>query len=162
FTFTTPDVAGTYSLILENTVIGNIQGENILTGTIDGTLTLTGPTSFTVTFVVKDENQVVIPDATVTLGTIANPAGNYVFPNTDIGNYEWEVVKDGYVSANGSVTVVDQDVEVNVTMTPVVTNNIMMVLDATGEAGDDVIIDLEIVNDESFVGFQFDIPLPVG
>jgi len=41
FSLTTPETAGTYPLLPENSVISNIQGNNILTGYINGTITLT-------------------------------------------------------------------------------------------------------------------------
>ncbi|NLN95097.1 MAG: carboxypeptidase regulatory-like domain-containing protein, partial [Bacteroidales bacterium] len=162
YTFLTPDIPGVYPLILEEYIIADENYENIITGTVNGTLTITAPTSFTVTFIVEDENQVAIPDATVTLGAITNPAGNYVFPNTDIGTYDWEVVKEGYVTANGNVEVVDQNISVNVTLSEIPHENIMKVLDVTANSGTDVVIEMEVINEDEFCAFQFDIPLPEG
>ncbi|HPK04903.1 MAG TPA: hypothetical protein PK908_03340, partial [Bacteroidales bacterium] len=53
FDFTTPQTSGTFDLILQGAILGNIQGVNILTGTNDGSVTLIG-TSYNVNFIIKD------------------------------------------------------------------------------------------------------------
>lgn len=161
FTLTTPFIPGTYTLDAENAIIANSNGTNIITGTIGGTVTLSG-TVYTVTFVIKDQNQQPVSGAEVTLGMLTNPAGNYVFPNLSPGTYGWTVAKEGYISANGSVTVTDQDVTVNVTLNAVPGENIMKVRNACYSGGLPVNINIEIINADPFVGFQFDMPLPTG
>ena len=43
-----------------------------------------------------------------------------------------------------------------------VSGNIMKVLNTTAVAGDDVVINIEVINEDNFCAFQFDIPLPSG
>lgn len=74
FSFTTSMTSGTYPLPIVNGILGNIAGQNIITGTVSGEVILTGTATYNVTFVVIDENQAAIPDATVTLGSVTNPA----------------------------------------------------------------------------------------
>ncbi|MGB4205773.1 MAG: hypothetical protein WBJ84_09185, partial [Bacteroidales bacterium] len=38
----------------------------------------------------------------------------------------------------------------------------MKINNVTAPAGDDIIVDLEIINEDQFVAFQLDIPLPAG
>ncbi|MDD5508918.1 MAG: hypothetical protein PHD25_11460, partial [Bacteroidales bacterium] len=40
--------------------------------------------------------------------------------------------------------------------------NVMQINDAQGDAGDPITIEVEITNEDVFVGFQFDVPLPTG
>ena len=78
--------------INEDAILGNFEGENILDEIISGTVTLITGDSNTVTFYIKDQNQQPIAGATVTLGAVTNPAGNYIFPNIAPGTYNWTVV----------------------------------------------------------------------
>ena len=164
FTFTTPEVPGVYTLsINDDAILGNIEGENILDGTISGTVTLVIDGLYTVTFDIKNPDQVPIPGATVTLGNITNPAGNYVFPNMTPGSYFWTVVKEGYEPKTGVVYVINADVTVPVTLTPTqIEGNAMIILDATGYAGDHVVVHMAVSNEDAFTSFQFDIPMPEG
>ena len=41
-------------------------------------------------------------------------------------------------------------------------NNIMQLNDVTAQAGENITLDLEVINDDQFVAFQLDIPLPEG
>ncbi len=44
---------------------------------------------------------------------------------------------------------------------PLSAANTLQIHDAQGEAGDTITIDVEIINDDPFVAFQFDLPLPI-
>ena len=74
------------------------------------------PPTYTVTFVVEDEEGDAIANAVVTLNGVANAAGNYVFADVLAGTYAYTVVADGFEDAAGNVVVVDQDVTVTVEM----------------------------------------------
>ncbi|NLN95084.1 MAG: T9SS type A sorting domain-containing protein, partial [Bacteroidales bacterium] len=79
------------------------------------------------------------------------------------GTYAYTVVKDGYSTGTGNVTVVDQDVLVDVTLNEIVlSGNIMKLHDVVAEAGSTIVIEMEIINEDQFVAWQFDIPLPEG
>lgn len=84
--------------------------------TIAFTLNLSFDPGYTVTFVVEDEENAPITDAIITLGSVTNPAGDYVFDNKLPGTYAYTVVKEGYFNATGEVIVVDADVLETVTM----------------------------------------------
>ncbi|HHN47453.1 MAG TPA: hypothetical protein ENN08_00705, partial [Bacteroidales bacterium] len=73
--------------------------------------------SYTVDFIVQDEDLLPIATAVVTLGDITNAPGDYVFENVESGIYAWTVTAEGYMPADGSVEVVDEDVTVTVTLT---------------------------------------------
>lgn len=68
-----------------------------------------------VTFVVTDEYGVEIDDATVSLDGVTNEPGDYFFEGLPIGNYAYEVTKEGYYTAQGSI-LVDEDMTVEVTL----------------------------------------------
>lgn len=70
---------------------------------------------FTITFSVVDEDAEPILDAVVTFAGVASPDGTYVFERIR-GTYSYSISKTGYVTATGSVTVVDDDVEVDVVL----------------------------------------------
>ena len=105
--------------INEDAILGNIDGENILDEIISGTVTLITGDLYTVTLDIKDQKQQQIAGATVTLGVVTKPAGNYIFPNIATGTYNWTVVKSGYETVTGVVDVVDGDITVPVTMTAI-------------------------------------------
>lgn len=116
---------------------GDYVFEDILPGTYDYTVTKTGYntvsgsvtitdqdvvkpvtmeiTRYNVTFVVAT-GATPITDAVVTLNGIAQAAGQYLFTNILPGTYNYSVVRSGFNTVNGSVTVVNQDVPVNVNM----------------------------------------------
>lgn len=158
FSLSVPETPGTYPLVPTGAVISNAVGGQILTGTVNGTLTISG---YTVTFLVFDQLQLPVEGATITLGSLTNPPGVYVFPGVNPGTWPYTIVKDNYFSVTGSVLVVNQDISVNVTFEFIGTN-IFSIPDVSGEPGADIVIGLEVQNQNSFVAFQLDIPVPAG
>jgi hypothetical protein len=67
--------------------------------------------TYNVSFVVEDEGGTALNDAVVSLNGTANAAGEYLFADLDAGTYSYTVELDGYTTAEGQVTVVDQDVQ---------------------------------------------------
>lgn len=63
-----------------------------------------------VTFEVEDQQGNPLDGAVITLNGATNPAGNYLFTDLLPGTYDYTVELDGYVTAYGQVTVVDEDV----------------------------------------------------
>lgn len=78
---------------------------------------------FNVEFVVEDEAGNMLPNAVVTLNGVTNPAGNHLFEGLLAGVYNYSVVLEGYITANGQVTVIDQNVLQNVVLYPPVVIN---------------------------------------
>lgn len=77
-----------------------------------------------VTFIVKD-GTTTVTDAVVTLNSVANPAGNYVFNNVSDGSYGYSVAKAGFQTKTGEVTVSDnKTVEVNLSGGEVATGEV--------------------------------------
>lgn len=76
------------------------------------------PPVFTVAFDVVDTNGDPVTDALITLGGQSNAAGDYAFPGQEIGTMSYSVLKEGYLTASGSVMVVDQDILLTVTLIP--------------------------------------------
>jgi len=129
---------------------------------VDVTLIAEVTPEYTVTFNVADQDGAPITNAVVTLGAVANPAGQYVF-TVEPGTYAYTVVKAGYSTGTGNVTVVDQDVLVDVTLNEVVlSGNIMKLHDVVAEPGSIIVLEMEVINEDQFVAWQFDIPLPEG
>ena len=147
FMLTSPTTPGIYELVLIN------GGQN-------GIVTLIAPNTYTVTFIIKDQNQQPIDFAVVTLGTITNPAGNYVFHNITPGVYNYTIEKYGFITYTGVVNVTDQNETITVTLEN--SGFAMIIRDVTAIAGDDILVELEINNEDSFITFQADILLPDG
>ncbi|MFW5657129.1 MAG: T9SS type A sorting domain-containing protein [Bacteroidota bacterium] len=74
------------------------------------------PEVYTVTFQVTNENDEPVTDAVVTLNGVVNEPGDYVFDNMTPGTYNYTVAKEGFITAEGSLEVVDEDVLVTVTL----------------------------------------------
>jgi PKD repeat protein len=117
---------------------------------ITETVTLEEIHTYTVTFVVVDENEDELTGAVITLGTITNGADDYVFEGITAGNYNYSVVLAGYVTKNGTITVVDENItETVVLIEDIVTYTVTFnILDKNDEPLSGATITLgEITND---------------
>jgi len=74
------------------------------------------PETYTVTFSITNTAGDQIPDAAITLDTIANDAGDYLFPDIEPGVYDFLVERDGYLDYEGQVVVFDDDKDVEVVL----------------------------------------------
>jgi hypothetical protein len=80
---------------------------------------------YNVTFIITDENSNLVEDAIVTLDGITNAAGDYFFENVLAGTYAYEIEKEGYQTASGSLLVEeDMTFEVVLLSDDVVTVNL--------------------------------------
>lgn len=73
--------------------------------------------TYTVTFHVEDEDGNDIDDASIVLGPFEGGPGEYVFEGAPAGVHAYEVTATGYHTVTGEVEVVDEDVDVHITMT---------------------------------------------
>jgi hypothetical protein len=71
---------------------------------------------YSVTFVIEDEEGNAINDAVITFDGEELQVGEYVVDNVIPGTYDYLVAREGFLNQPGSVTVVDQDVVIEVTM----------------------------------------------
>lgn len=98
-----------------------------------------GPESLTVEFDIFDQDGYPITDAIITLDTITNPAGDYVFELTESGSYVYTITKQCYQTTE-SVLTVNQDKLVEETL-----------YDNPGDAnGDGVVNVLDVVMISNF------------
>jgi hypothetical protein len=72
--------------------------------------------TFNVSFAVEDEDGNPLNNAVVALDGNTNAAGDYLFDEIEPGTYDYTVELDGYITAEGQVEVVDQDVEETVVL----------------------------------------------
>ena len=105
--------------------------------------------TFTVTFVVEDEDGEEVEDAVVVLGPFTNEAGDYVFEDVPAGTHQYTVTAEGYQTATGEVTVED-DTTVEVTLVEGEDDGfeVTFIVDMTGatveiEDGEDIVFDPE-------------------
>ncbi len=76
-----------------------------------------GPMSaFNVNFAVEDQGGNSLNDAIITLDGNTNTAGDYLFGEIEPGTYDYTVELAGYITNEGQVEVVDQDVEKTVVL----------------------------------------------
>lgn len=97
-----------------NIVVRSNAGEDVL---VPVTLSVVPP-AYLVEFEVKNESGDPITDAVITLGGQTNAAGDYTFLDRPAGTYSYTIEREGYLTAAGSVLVVDQDVFLNVSLIP--------------------------------------------
>jgi len=88
--------------------------------------------TYNLNFDVKDDQDNPIGNATITFGTITNPAGNYIFSNIPPGTYNYSVVAAGYQTVNVNNYQVDGDATIPVVMS---LNNYQINLNASPSAG---------------------------
>lgn len=74
--------------------------------------------SFSVTFVIVDEQDNPITDATVKLGATENSPGDYVFDEVIPGFYYYSATKDGFITYMDKVQVIDDDLLIEITLSP--------------------------------------------
>ncbi len=72
--------------------------------------------TYTLTFIVNDENGAAIDDAIITLSGVAFDPGFYVFEDLPPAIYEYIVTKDGYIDSSGSVVILDEDKTITVVL----------------------------------------------
>jgi len=101
--------------------------------------------TYTVTFLVEDQQGVPILDAIITLGETTNSAGNYVFTGMEPGVYDYIVEKEGYFDAIGELTIINANINITVVMEVVpqetfsVTFNVNMTYAAAFNPASDVV-----------------------
>ncbi len=71
---------------------------------------------FSVTFDIVDENLIPLSDAVITLNGVTNNPGDYLFDEVPEGTFNYAVELDEYITTYGQVTVVDQNIELTVTL----------------------------------------------
>ncbi|MFN2396804.1 MAG: MBG domain-containing protein, partial [Bacteroidales bacterium] len=104
---------GFYFVEWEDDLTGD---ENPVTITMDDNKTITAvflPEDYTVTFVIKDEDDQDITDAIVTFDGTVYSAGEYIIENLISGTYDWQVEREGFITETGSLDV-DGDEEITV------------------------------------------------
>ncbi len=74
------------------------------------------PDLYTVTFDITDQSGNPVQDAVVTFNQQELPAGEYILEDVAPGNYSYIVSKTGHYPTEGTVTVTDQDVTVEVVL----------------------------------------------
>lgn len=105
--------------------------------TIDVELTTGVDPEYLVTFSVFDLEGELITDAVISIDGTALPAGQYAFDATP-GFYHYKVARSGFYPTEGMVTVVNQNVFVNVELIkdPAIFNNIVLSWDVAATATD--------------------------
>ncbi len=141
--------AGTYYYMVEKEGYETFEGEV----TLDNDITIEAVMLpyFTVIFDIADTEGKPVENCVVTLGSVENPPGDYVFENVAYGEYDYKVEKMGYYTVEDSIMVED-DVTVEVVMEaiPVFTVTFVVSCKLYGEplAGAVVLFD----NDMFFTG----------
>lgn len=72
--------------------------------------------TYTLTFIVEDEDGLAIDDAVITFSGESFDPGYYVFEDLPPATYEYTVTKDGYLDSSGSVVILDDDITVTVVL----------------------------------------------
>lgn len=118
---------------------------------------------YSVQFEVQNQLQQPISDATITFGSITHPPGDYNFMIEDPGTYPYTVVREGYQTAVGTVIIIEYSFDPIIVNVTLIAECAFIIHDATGPAGEDILIDVEIINiGFQIVAFQADIILPEG
>ncbi|TVQ87015.1 MAG: T9SS C-terminal target domain-containing protein [Bacteroidetes bacterium] len=74
---------------------------------------------YNVIFNITDEDGIQIDNAVITLDGTTNPAGEYIFSDLQAGEYDYEIMAEGFFSVSGTVEVVDQNVNLDIELTAI-------------------------------------------
>lgn len=72
-------------------------------------LTFVDQESYLLTFSIIDEDENEINDAVITLNEITYPVGHYNFGYLAVGDYDYKISRYGYITAEGTIEIVDKD-----------------------------------------------------
>jgi photosystem II stability/assembly factor-like uncharacterized protein len=148
-------IPGTYEYTVAKEGYHTASGQVIITDDdVSQTVTLVLIT-YQLTFMVEDENGDPVPDANVSLDGETHSAGTYQFELVP-GTYNYSVSKPGYHPVSGQVTITDDDVTVNITLSLITYLITFQVEDPDGNAIADAVITLD---DEVFDAgvYQFEV-----
>lgn len=76
---------------------------------------------FTVTFFIENQAGEPVENAVVTLDGLSNEPGDYIFPEVPVGTFDYAVTHENYYPSWGEVTIIDQNIEVDVNLSEIVT-----------------------------------------
>lgn len=100
------------------------------------------PLSYTVTFIPEDEAGSGLPGVVITFDGITYDPGVYVINEVLPGTYSYLAEKEGHEAAAGTITVVDQDLNIEITLPWLRYNLIFTVADADGNPLEDVLVEV--------------------
>jgi PKD repeat protein len=104
-------IQGVYSYSVELDGFPSVEGHLVVTyDDLTVNIVMQVEVTYQVTFQVTDVNNQAISDAVITLGGTQYPAGQYIFDEIVAGSYPYTVSREGYLTASGTVVVVNQDV----------------------------------------------------
>ncbi len=115
-------------------IIQNNAGDNI---SIPVTFNVTPP-EYNITFTITDENGNAVDDAIVTLGDMTNEAGDYLFEDVQVGDYTYEVSKTGHQTAEGMISLIDEDIMAEVVLPSDGTDTSTLTVTVEDEFGESV------------------------
>jgi hypothetical protein len=124
---------GTYQYMVERPGYVTVQDQVTVNDNVNVNVVLQLHT-YTVTFVVTDDNLNPVTDAIITLSGVTNPAGNYSFSGILPGSYVYSVQKDGFITYQDMVSVDDQNVVIPVELSPVTFTVTFNVVDENQDA----------------------------
>jgi hypothetical protein len=111
-------LAGTYTYTVAREGYYEVNGET----TIEDDITITvvmwaipDPT-YSVTFIIEDEDGNSITDALITFNGAELPAGEYVITDLEPGTYSYLIQREGYHEKSDEVVVSDEDVTIHITL----------------------------------------------
>ena len=105
-------------------------------------------TSYDVVFEVIDEDGNPLDNAVISLGDTTNTANNYIFNQVVPGVYAYSVTLEGFITAEGEIEIINQDVVVNVTMSTARYNVFFEVVDEDGNPLENAIVTFDSTTNE--------------
>ena len=99
------------------------------------------PFSYNITFNLTDICSAPIPNAIVSLNSITNEPGNYLFEDMEPGIYEYTVIAEGFLPESGTVNLVSGHLIINVTLLDVDDDMIKYLQDMTISSSEPVCFD---------------------
>ena len=84
---------------------------------INGSVSGQGSALYSVTFDLSDNEANPISNAIITLGSITNEEGNYIFSNLEAGQYTYSITAPGYHPASGTIELIDNDLFIDIVLT---------------------------------------------
>lgn len=129
--------------MIENTVTVNSGMQ------LDATLISNNQETYDVSFLITDNDGNSIDNATITFGSVSNPAGNYSFTDLEEGVYNYSISAEGFQNVSATNVALSANTNFTITMIPEEANVYNLIFQIKDNLGNNIEDAIVILNGET-------------